>query len=390
MTMRLAVLGSTGSIGACTLDLAARHPERVEVFALAARADHAALLEQCRRHRPRYAALEDASAAAALAAAARAEGLEVEVLQGAAALEELAGDARLDCVMAGIVGLAGLAPALAAVRAGTRVLLANKEALAAAGGMFMEAVRAHSCTLVPVDSEHNALFQCLAGTPGAALERVTLTASGGPFRGRPPAELADVTPAEACAHPTWRMGRKISVDSATMMNKGLEVIEARWLFDLEPERIDVVIHPQSVLHAMATLRDGSTLAHLGPADMRVAIGYALFGAERAPTGAEPLDLAGGGELAWSRPEPGAYPCLDLARRALDAGGAAPTVLNAANEVAVDEFLRGRLRFPRIAAVVERALEAADGEAPGDLDAVRAIDESARAAARAAAAREAAR
>ena len=390
MSMRLAVLGSTGSIGAHTLDLAARHPERVEVFALAARADHATLLAQCRRHRPRYAALEDASAAAALAAAARAEGLAVEVLQGAAALEELAGDARLDCVMAGIVGLAGLAPALAAVRAGTRVLLANKEALAAAGGLFMEAVRTHSCTLVPVDSEHNALFQCLAGTPGAAIERVTLTASGGPFRGRPQADLADVTPAEACAHPTWRMGRKISVDSATMMNKGLEVIEARWLFDLEPERIDVVIHPQSRLHAMATLRDGSTLAHLGPADMRVAIGYALFGPERVATGAAPLDLAGGGELAWSRPEPGAYPCLDLARRALAAGGAAPTALNAANEVAVDGFLRGRLRFPRIAAVVERTLEEAAGGAPRSLDEVRAIDHAARAAARRAAAREAAR
>ena len=388
--MRLAVLGSTGSIGARTLELAARHPERVEVFALAARADHAALLDQCRRHRPRYAALEDADAAAALAAAARAEGLDLEVLQGAAALAELAGDPRLDCVMAGIVGLAGLAPTLAAVRAGTRVLLANKEALVAAGGLFMEAVRAHSCTLVPVDSEHNALFQCLAGTPGAAIERVTLTASGGPFRGRPQAALADVTPAEACAHPTWRMGRKISVDSATMMNKGLEVIEARWLFDLEPARIDVVIHPQSLLHAMVTLRDGSTLAHLGPADMRVAIGYALFGAERASTGAAPLDFAAGGELAWSRPEPGAYPCLDLARGALAAGGAAPTALNAANEIAVDEFLRGRLRFPRIAAVVEAALAAADGEAPGDLDAVRAIDGAAREAAREAAAREAAR
>ena len=388
--MRLAVLGSTGSIGAHTLDLAARHPERVEVFALAARADHATLLEQCRRHRPRYAALEDAAAAAALAAAARAEGLEVEVLQGVAALAELAGDARLDCVMAGIVGLAGLAPALAAVRAGTRVLLANKEALVAAGGLFMEAVRAHSCTLVPVDSEHNALFQCLAGTPGAAIERVTLTASGGPFRGRPQAALMDVTPAEACAHPTWRMGRKISVDSATMMNKGLEVIEARWLFDLEPERIDVVIHPQSRLHAMVTLRDGSTLAHLGPADMRVAIGYALFGPERVATGAVPLDLAAGGELAWSRPAPGAYPCLDLARRALAAGGAAPTALNAANEIAVDEFLHGRLRFPRIAAVVEAALAETDGEAPGDLDAVRAIDGAAREAARRAAAREAAR
>ena len=388
--MRLAVLGSTGSIGAHTLDLAARHPERVEVFALAARADHATLLEQCRRHRPRYAALEDAAAAAALTAAARAEGLEVEVLQGAAALAELAGDARLDCVMAGIVGLAGLAPALAAVRAGTRVLLANKEALVAAGGLFMEAVRAHSCTLVPVDSEHNALFQCLAGTPGAAIERVTLTASGGPFRGRPQAALMDVTPAEACAHPTWRMGRKISVDSATMMNKGLEVIEARWLFDLEPERIDVVIHPQSRLHAMVTLRDGSTLAHLGPADMRVAIGYALFGPERVATGAVPLDLAAGGELAWSRPAPGAYPCLDLARRALAAGGAAPTALNAANEIAVDEFLHGRLCFPRIAAVVETALAETDGEAPGDLDAVRAIDGAAREAARRAAAREAAR
>ena len=381
--MRLTILGSTGTVGVNTLDLAARHPEHVHVHALAARVRHEALLEQCRRHRPRYAALQDPEAAQCLRGAVAREGLDVEVLQGEDDLCALAGDAEADCVMAGIVGMAGMRPTLAAVRTGRRVLLANKEALVAGGQLFMDAVRSHACTLVPVDSEHNALFQCLAQTDPSLIERAVLTASGGPFRDTPLAELEAVTPEQACAHPNWKMGRKISVDSATMMNKGLEVIEARWLFGLASERIDVLIHPASLVHAMVTLRDGSTLAHLGPADMRVPISYALFGPQRRASGAQALDLAACAPLNWAPPPPGRYPCLELARKALETGGQAPIVLNAANEVAVDGFLGGRIRFPRIAEVVERALE---GMPPGEassVDEIIATDGEARIRARAA-------
>lgn len=381
--MRLTILGSTGTIGVNTLDLAARHPEHVQVHALAARTRHAALLEQCRRHRPRYAALQDPEAAQCLRDAAAREGLEVEVLQGEDELCALAGDAAADCVMAGIVGMAGMRPTLAAVRAGRRVLLANKEALVAGGQLFMDEVQAHACALVPVDSEHNALLQCLAQTDPALIERAVLTASGGPFRETPLEELETVTPDQACAHPNWKMGRKISVDSATMMNKGLEVIEARWLFGLAPDRIDVLIHPESLVHAMVTLRDGSTLAHLGPADMRVAISYALFGSQRRASGAQALDLAACAPLNWAPPAPGRYPCLELARKALETGGQAPIVLNAANEVAVDGFLRERLRFPQIAEVVERTLEGVPPGSASSVDEIIATDEEARGRARAA-------
>ena len=353
--MRLTVLGASGTIGVNTLDLVARHPDRVEVFALTARTDHRTLLEQCRRHRPRYAALVDAEAAQSLRDALRAEKQDTEVLQGADELCALAGDTQADCVMAGIVGLAGMAPTLAAVRAGRRVLLANKEALVAGGSLFMDEVRKHSCELVPVDSEHNALFQCLAQTDPSAIERATLTASGGPFRDVPLERLFDVTPDQACAHPNWKMGRKISVDSATMMNKGLELMEARWLFGLEADRVDAVIHPESIVHALLTLRDGSTLAHLGPADMRVAISYALFGSRRLASGVAPLNLAECAPLNWYPPPPGRYPCLELARQAMAMGGQAPIVLNAANEVAVEGFLQERIRFPQIANVVEGVL-----------------------------------
>ena len=381
--MRLTILGSTGTIGVNTLDLAARHPEHVQVHALAARTRHAALLEQCRRHRPRYAALQDPEAAQCLRDAAAREGLEVEVLQGEDELCALAGGAAADCVMAGIVGMAGMRPTLAAVRAGRRVLLANKEALVAGGQLFMDEVQAHACALVPVDSEHNALLQCLAQTDPTLIERAVLTASGGPFRETPLEELETVTPDQACAHPNWKMGRKISVDSATMMNKGLEVIEARWLFGLAPDRIDVLIHPESLVHAMVTLRDGSTLAHLGPADMRVAISYALFGSQRRASGAQALDLAACAPLNWAPPAPGRYPCLELARKALETGGQAPIVLNAANEVAVDGFLRERLRFPQIAEVVERTLEGVPPGSASSVDEIIATDEEARGRARAA-------
>lgn len=379
--MRLTVLGSSGTIGINTLDLAARHSDRVAVFALAARSNHSILLEQCRRHRPRYAALIDAAAAGSLRDALRAEKIDTEVLQGEDELCDLAGDERADCVMAGIVGLAGLTPTLAAVRSGRRVLLANKESLVAGGRLFMDEVRKHDCELVPVDSEHNALFQCLAQTDPAAIERAILTASGGPFRETPLEQLDTVTPDQACAHPNWKMGRKISVDSATMMNKGLELMEARWLFDLDANRVDAMIHPESIIHALLTLRDGSTLAHLGPADMRVAISYALFGAQRLPSGVPALDLAECGPLSWHPPQPGRYPCLELARQAMDRGGQAPIVLNAANEVAVDGFLHERIRFPQIAEVVARALESVPSGEPGGIDDIIGIDGEARACAR---------
>ena len=353
--MHLAVLGSTGTIGRNTLQLAAAHPKRINVELLAAYSDHATLFEQCQTHRPRYAALNDPQAAEALRERLGQAALDTEVVVGEADLCERAGASVIDSVMAGIVGLAGLAPTLAAVRAGKRVLLANKESLVAAGSLFMQAVRTHACTLVPVDSEHNALFQCLVQTKLEAISRITLTASGGPFRQWPLTDLPKATPAQACNHPTWKMGRKISVDSATMMNKGLEVIEAHWLFGLPASRIDVMIHPQSILHAMVTLRDGSTLAHLGPADMRVPISYALFGPERLDSEIPPLDLAQCSPIEWAAPEPERYPCLSLARQALEAGGQAPAVLNAANEVAVQGFLDERIRFTGIADIVEQTL-----------------------------------
>ena len=379
--MRLTVLGSSGTIGINTLDLAERHPDHVEVFALAANSDHSTLLEQCRRHRPRYAALANAEAAQSLRDALRAEQIDTEVLQGEDELRDLSGDTRADCVMAGIVGLAGLVPTLAAVRSGRRVLLANKESLVAGGRLFMDEVRQHGCELVPVDSEHNALFQCLAQTDPEAIERATLTASGGPFRETPLEQLDSITPDQACAHPNWKMGRKISVDSATMMNKGLELMEARWLFGLEADRVDAVIHPESIVHALLTLRDGSTLAHLGPADMRVAISYALFGPQRLPSGVESLNLVECAPLNWYPPPPGRYPCLELARQAMQAGGPAPIVLNAANEVAVDGFLQEHIRFPQIAEVVERVLGETSAAEPGGIDDIIGVDDEARARSR---------
>ena len=376
--MRLTVLGSTGTVGINTLDIAARHPDRIEVFALAARADCQTLLEQCHRHRPRYAALVEPEAALDLRAALSAASCDTEVLQGEDELCALAGDAQADCVMAGIVGLAGLAPTLAAVRAGRRVLLANKEALVAGGHLFMSEVRRCGCALVPVDSEHNALLQCLARAEPATIRNVILTASGGPFRDLPVEQLSEVTPEQACAHPNWKMGPKISVDSATMMNKGLELMEARWLFELEPDQVDTMIHPESIVHALLSLRDGSTLAHLGPADMRVAIGYALFGDERLDTGAESLNLVECSPLNWYPPEPGRYPCLELARHAMATGGQAPVVLNAANEVAVEGFLARRIRFSQVPTVVNGALEQVPSGEADDLDSIMETDRAARA------------
>ncbi|HEX6266302.1 MAG TPA: 1-deoxy-D-xylulose-5-phosphate reductoisomerase [Burkholderiales bacterium] len=352
--MNLAVLGATGSIGASTLDVVAAHAGRYPLFALTAHASADALLELCRVHRPRYAVLSGLSGSRELekrfmlAAGSR-------LLFGAAALEQIATDAGCEAVMAGIVGAAGLASTLAAARAGKRVLLANKEALVMAGPLVMRAARESGATLLPVDSEHNAVFQCLSDVK--AVSRILLTASGGPFRGLPLDKLDAVTPEQACAHPNWVMGRKISVDSATMMNKGLEVIEARWLFDVEAGRIEVLIHPQSIVHSLVEYVDGSVIAQLSNPDMRVPIAHALAYPQRIASGARPLDLAGMKDLSFERPDHQRFPCLPLAYAALQAGGTAPAALNAANEVAVEAFLAGRLPFTAIPRVIEATLEA---------------------------------
>jgi len=374
--VNLAILGATGSIGTSTLDVVARHRDRYRLFALAAHSSSDALLALCRLHRPRYAVLAGVAPEARIAAAFSDAG--TELLFGAQALEHIATDSRCDLVMAAIVGAAGLASTLAAARAGKRVLLANKEALVMAGPLLMRAAAEGGATIVPVDSEHNAVFQCLSDA--RAVRRIVLTASGGPFRAAPLDSLENVTPAQACAHPNWVMGRKISVDSATMMNKGLEVIEARWLFDVPASAIEVVIHPQSIVHSLVEYVDGSLIAQLSNPDMRVPIAYALGYPERIASGARPLDLAALKELSFERPDERRFPCLRLAYRALERGGSAPAVLNAANEVAVDAFLAGRLSFTGIARVIADTLDAVPAAPTADLDAVMAADAAARRAA----------
>ena len=357
--LRVCILGSTGSVGTSTLDVIARHPQRFEVFALtgANRVDD--LFEQCLRWRPRYAALPDDTKARALRERLAAQGVRTEVLGGAQALVELAAHPQVDAVMAAIVGAAGLAACLAAARAGKRLMLANKEALVVGGALFMNAVREGGATLLPIDSEHSAIFQCLpedrAAWP-ARIAHIVLTASGGPFRGRDPATLHEVTPDQACAHPNWVMGRKISVDSATMMNKALEVIEARWLFDLTPEQIRVVIHPQSIIHSMVVCRDNSVLAQLGTPDMRVPIAYGLAFPERIESGASSLDFETLSSLSFEAPDHALYPALPLAWAALRAAPGSTAVLNAANEVGVAAFLAGTIRFDQIHTVNSRTVD----------------------------------
>jgi 1-deoxy-D-xylulose-5-phosphate reductoisomerase len=329
------------------------------------------MAEQCRRFRPLYAVMVDADAAAALRTALADMDGPPEVLEGPAALESVAAAPEVDYVMAAIVGAAGLMSTLAAARAGKRVLLANKEALVVAGAIVMKAAVDHGATLLPIDSEHNAIFQCLPpnhadGLPQTGVERILLTASGGPFRDMPAEQLSDVTPAQACAHPNWSMGRKISVDSATMMNKGLEIIEACWLFDTTPDRIQVVVHPQSVIHSMVQYSDGSVLAQLGNPDMRTPIAHALAWPERMASGVAPLDIFDIGRLDFEPPAPERFPCLRLAYQAAAEGGTAPVVLNAANEVAVAAFLDERLGFTGIGELVERTMEALPAE-PVDSD-----------------------
>jgi len=383
---RLAVLGSTGSIGVNTLDVVARHPERYEVLGLSAFRRVDELLAQCQRFRPRVAVVPGDDQARALRAGLAARGLRTEVAVGAQALCELAAHPEVDSVMAAIVGAAGLAPCMAAARAGKRLLLANKEALVVGGALFMQAVAEGGATLLPIDSEHSAIFQCLPEdrrTWAQRIDHIVLTASGGPFRSRDPASLHDVTPDQACAHPNWVMGRKISVDSATMMNKALEVIEAHWLFELPPERIRVVIHPQSIIHSMVVCRDASVLAQLGTPDMRVPIAYGLSFPERVESGAPSLDLLALKALTFEPADRARFPGLYLAYDALAAPEGSPAVLNAANEEAVAAFLAGTIRFTQIHTVNARTVDALAGRIGriAGLDDLLALDARARDVAR---------
>ncbi|MFC0268795.1 1-deoxy-D-xylulose-5-phosphate reductoisomerase [Kushneria aurantia] len=376
----ITLLGATGSIGSSTLDVLARHPQRYRLHALTAHESHDKLLALCLEHRPERAVLGSEAGARWLADALREAGCDVEVSWGEAALCEVAAEA--DTVVAAIVGAAGLQPTLAAVRAGRRVLLANKEALVMSGALFMAEVERCGAVLLPLDSEHNAIFQCLprehrGGLGRHGITRLLLTASGGPFREFDAAALARVTPEQACAHPNWSMGRKISVDSATLMNKGLELIEACWLFDARPEQIEVVVHPQSVIHSMAAYSDGSVLAQLGNPDMRTPIAHALAWPERIDAGVEALDLFAVARLDFQPPDMQRFPCLRLAREAISAGGTAPAILNAANEVAVEAFLAGRIGFTEIAALVARALEEIESVSADGLETIMAHDRSAR-------------
>ena len=379
---KITVLGSTGSVGTSALDVIARHPEHYHVFALTTHVKIESLAEQCERFKPDYAVVADLEQLDA-AKALLMRGSKTQMLAGAGALEQVASDPGCDTVIVGISGAISLMPTLAAVRAGKRVLLANKEGLIVAGALLMREARKSGAALLPVDSEHNGVFQCLGQTPGAALEKIVLTASGGPFLDQPKESLAAVTPAQACAHPNWDMGAKISVDSATMMNKGLEVIEACRLFELPPQRVEVLVHPQSIVHAMVAFKDGSVLAQMAQPDMRVPIACALAWPERIESGVGCLDLARCSDLQFQEVDEEKFPCLPLAYQALRAGDAAVIALNAANEIAVAEFLSKRLRFDRIVEVVRDVVEAVEAQAVDSLDAVIAADSAAREAARAA-------
>lgn len=379
---RVCILGATGSVGTSTLDVIARHPDRFEVFALTAHSRIDVLFQQCLRWRPRFAVLPEPAQAADLRARLAVHGIATEVLAGAQALCDLAAHPEVDAVMAAIVGAAGLAPCLAAARAGKRLLLANKEALVVGGALFMNAVHAGGATLLPIDSEHSAIFQCLPEDRAGwarRIDHILLTSSGGPFRQRDPASMSSITPDEACAHPNFAMGRKISVDSATMMNKALEVIEARWLFELKPQQIRVVIHPQQIVHSMVVCRDNSVLAQLGTPDMRVPIAYGLSFPERIESGASQLDFTTLSALTFEAPDFERYPGLALAWETLRAPEGSTTVLNASNEAAVAAFLAGTIRFDQIHSVIAHALEHVDVRSAGSdsLPALLEIDQRAR-------------
>ncbi|SDR81135.1 1-deoxy-D-xylulose 5-phosphate reductoisomerase [Halopseudomonas litoralis] len=378
----ITVLGATGSIGVSTLDVIARHTDRYAVFALTGHSRMAVLEAQCLQHRPVFAVVADAEQASRLQQRLDTAGLSTRVSHGPEALAEVAADERTNVVMAAIVGAAGLPPTLAAVRAGKRVLLANKEALVMSGALFMQAVSHSGAQLLPIDSEHNAIFQCMpqnyaTGLGKVGVRRILLTASGGPFRDFALEDLAGVTPAQACAHPNWSMGQKISVDSASMMNKGLELIEACWLFDARPEQVEVVVHPQSVVHSLVDYVDGSVLAQLGNPDMRTPIAHALAWPERIDSGVSALDLLLTARLDFQAPDPLRFPCLRLARQAFDAGGTACATLNAANEVAVQAFLDERIGFTDIPVIIEHTLNRLPPEPVEELAQVMLADHHAR-------------
>lgn len=377
------VLGSTGSIGRSTLDVIALHPDRFSVYALTAHRDVSTLFRQCQQFKPQFVAISDALLASQLKIKLQEAKLKTEVVHGAAAIAQLAADASTDIVMAGIVGAAGLLPTLSAVKAGKCVLLANKEALVMAADVMMQAVKKHHATLLPVDSEHNAIFQCLPSgflpgrTPLKGVHSIILTASGGPFRTTPLSELEHVTPMQAVSHPTWKMGQKISIDSATMMNKGLEVIEAFWLFGLPLSKIQIVIHPQSVIHSLVSFEDASFLAQLGCPDMRIPITHALSFPERIASGAKRLELTEIKRLDFEPVDIARFPCVRLAYQALNAGGTATAILNAANEIAVSAFLQGQIRFTQIAVVIDSVMQQIIPQSSPDLEMVLEADKLAR-------------
>ncbi|GAA3581464.1 MAG: 1-deoxy-D-xylulose-5-phosphate reductoisomerase [Gibbsiella quercinecans] len=384
---QLTILGSTGSVGTSTLAVVRENPERFAIKALVAGRNVAVMARQCMEFRPDYAAMADEGAARELRAVLAENGVKTEVLAGEQSACELAALSGVDQVTAAIVGAAGLLPTMAAVRAGKQVLLANKESLVTCGRLFMDAVQKSKAQLLPLDSEHNAIFQSLpesiqrqlgyASLQDHGISRIVLTGSGGPFRTTPPEQLADVTPDQACAHPNWSMGRKISVDSATMMNKGLEYIEARWLFNASAEQMEVILHPQSVIHSMVRYVDGSVIAQLGTPDMRTPIAHAMAYPQRVSSGVAALDFCRMGALSFSEPDPKRYPCLYLAIEACDAGQAATTTLNAANEIAVAAFLQHQIRFSDIASVNRRVVEQLALPEPASIDEVLAIDRQAR-------------
>ncbi|MFC3814007.1 1-deoxy-D-xylulose-5-phosphate reductoisomerase [Lysobacter sp. GCM10012299] len=374
----VAVLGATGSIGTSALDVIARHPQRLRATVLAAGSNVAALVELCRRHRPDHAVIADSNGLQALADGLRDAGLRTQPHGGDDALDALVSSDACDTVVAAIVGAAGLPSTLAAAKAGKRILLANKESLVLAGELLMQAAQAGGATIVPIDSEHNAIFQCMPDAYSReGLRRILLTASGGPFRGRARDQLTEVTPEQAVAHPKWSMGPKISVDSATLMNKGLEVIEAHHLFGVDGDRIQVLVHPQSLVHSLVEFVDGSTLAQLGLPDMRTALAVGFGWPERLESGVGGLDLLAQGRLDFEPPDLQAFPCLRLAFEALAAGGTAPAVLNAANEVAVSAFLQRRIGFLAIPALVEDTLAALPSTPATSLAALREADAQAR-------------
>ena len=381
----ITVLGSTGSIGVSTLDVIARHPDRYRVVALTANSNVEDLLQQCLQFQPDYAVMADEQSACDLANRLQPEAPKIQVLSGIDGLEEVSRLSEVDYVMAAIVGAAGLLPALSAVRAGKRLLLANKEALVVSGQLFMDEAEQHGAEIMPIDSEHNAIFQCMPtdyakGLVEVGVRRILLTASGGPFRKMSAEDLVQVTPEQACAHPNWSMGQKISVDSATMMNKGLEVIEACWLFHTRPDKIKVVLHPQSVIHSMVEYTDGSVLAQMGNPDMRTPIAHALAWPERIESGVSSLDLFEIAQLDFEAPDCRRFPCLSLAYQAIEQGGTAPAILNAANEIAVSAFLDRRMGFPAIPKVIESTLAVIPTVDAQNLDELLAVDAQARAVA----------